>query len=423
MGEYDSGPRPLPWPLLYPLVDVRTVEDDGDFPPSSFVWPTDPNERTLVPFWLSLNEYNVLGSTIDVGSDIAFGEDALRVVWLWMRNWRIQVPICDAVDDCITNNPATIEAIVNQLMVNATYNTYLTNLITTVSPPTGGNVYPPRPTLATPDPLCNASTYVVAQIRKLIEDIYDDLETLTAQEVLESLLGLFGWRSGPLYQLIGLLETADKTALLADYDAAAPELICALIDAQLDQAPIIAWTNANYPSPSVLGDAMRYAIGSTADDGKWSQWIAVGALIEAPDCGCGDGPRFLIINGLPDIFTLQTQTFVERDGEWDVWDIVSAAFVGAPFTPGNGVPYSNGTNFKEQFGLCIDAEDISGMVWARSLSCASTLVEGPSLSGSYQQIGTYSTSATTLKVRVKLSPAMRGVAPEPYSGPPIFPGG
>lgn len=112
MGEYDSGPRPLPWPLLHPLVKTRTVEDDGDFPPSSFVWPVDPNERTTIPFWLSLNEYNILGSTIDVGSDIAFAEDALRVMWLWMRNFRIEVPMpcCDDLTQAILEQDAMYTA-------------------------------------------------------------------------------------------------------------------------------------------------------------------------------------------------------------------------------------------------------------------------------------------------------------------------
>lgn len=284
MEGYNSGPRPLTWSLKQPLVETVIVEDDGDFPPSSFSWPEDPNERVMIPFYLSLNEYNILGSTIDVGSDIAFAEDALRVVWLWMRNWRIQVPICAAVDDCIENNPATIASIVNQLLINPTFNTYITQQVNT-------NVYPPRPTAATPDPLCNAATYVVSKIRELISDIYDDLETLTAQEVLEALLGLFGWQSGPLYQLIGLLETNDKTALLAAYDAATPDLICQLIEDELDQTAVLAWVATTYPSPSVLGDALTRGIESAADEGKWAQWIAVGATMTTADCAdCGEPP-------------------------------------------------------------------------------------------------------------------------------------
>jgi len=285
MDEYSSGPRPLSWPLLNPLVGERTVEDDDLVSPSSFVWPTDPDERTLVPFWLSQREWTTLGSAIDVGSDIAYGEDALRVWWLWQRNMRVNVPICDLIIDCINSNPGTINAIVNQLITNTTFNEYLTQV--SVS----NNIYPPRPTAATPDPLCNAATYVVSQLRALIEKIYDDLETLDASEVLAGLLGLAGWQSSILYQLIGLLETNDKTALLTAFDAAAPDLICQLVDAELDQTPVLALVAATYPSPSVLGDALTRGIESAANEGRWSTWIAVGATMTDADCsGCGVPP-------------------------------------------------------------------------------------------------------------------------------------
>lgn len=287
MTEYDNGPRGLAWPLLHPLVASVTVEDDAECAPSSFVWPDDPDERTLVPFYLSLNEYNILGSTIDVGSDIAFGDDALRVMWLWMRNFRCNVPICDLIDACITGNPATIAAIAAQLIVNTTYNEYLNQTVVEISPPAGGNLYPPRPTSATPDPLCNAATYVVSKIRALFVEVYDDLETLTAQEVLEAILGVFGWRSGPLYQLIGLLETTDQATLLDAFDDATPDIICQLIEDELDQTAVLAWVATTYPTPSVLGDALAGAIESAADDGKYAQWIAVGATMTGATCDCG----------------------------------------------------------------------------------------------------------------------------------------
>ena len=85
MSEYDGSARPLSWPLLNPLVLSRTTEDDPECEGSSFVWPEDSDERVPVIFNLSLNEYTVLSSTIDVGSDIAYGIDAIRVWWLWTR--------------------------------------------------------------------------------------------------------------------------------------------------------------------------------------------------------------------------------------------------------------------------------------------------------------------------------------------------
>lgn len=94
MGQYDSPKRPLPWPLKDQLVQSRTTEEDAECEASSFVWPDDSDERVFIPFKLSLNEYVVLSSTIDVGSDIAYGEDAIRVKWLWDRNMRCHVSLC-----------------------------------------------------------------------------------------------------------------------------------------------------------------------------------------------------------------------------------------------------------------------------------------------------------------------------------------
>jgi len=203
---------------------------------------------------------------------------------------RINVPICAAVDDCITNNPSTIIAIVNQLKLSADFNFYLNQQINIVAPPGQSNKYGPWPTSGDADAICNAATYIVSQIRKLIEDIYDDLETLTIPEILESILGILGWRASIVYQLIGLLDTTDKTALLSQFDSASGDLICALIDAQLAQGPVLQWVADTFSSSVVLRDALTYAIGGTLEAGQWSLWIAVGALIDAPDCGCTPPP-------------------------------------------------------------------------------------------------------------------------------------
>jgi len=129
MSDYDSAPRPLPWDLRSALVFDRTVEDDECEPSSSFVWPDDPDERTTIVFKLSLNEYNVLGSTIDVGSDIAYGADALRVVWLWLRNMRCPVSICEQMIDCIDDDEDVQDTIVDMLGGNDEFQEDILDLI------------------------------------------------------------------------------------------------------------------------------------------------------------------------------------------------------------------------------------------------------------------------------------------------------
>lgn len=101
--DYSDGPRPLPWPLRNAVANSVITEDDGVQNPSFLIWPEDSNERVPVLFSLSLNEYVILASTIDVGSDIAYGADALKVVDLWLRNTREQVSSCALVLDALQN--------------------------------------------------------------------------------------------------------------------------------------------------------------------------------------------------------------------------------------------------------------------------------------------------------------------------------
>jgi len=135
MSEYDGSMRHLPWPLINPLTYSTTTEDDGDCEPSSFVWPEDSDERVPLLFNLSLNEYVVLSSTIDVGSDIAYGPDALRVVWLWLRNMRCGMSLCDALVDalatCTDFQDALRAFIVNEISTPGDVQNALTGFIET----------------------------------------------------------------------------------------------------------------------------------------------------------------------------------------------------------------------------------------------------------------------------------------------------
>lgn len=104
---FTADRRALEYPLTSSLVLSAVIsEDEPDCGgSSSVIFPDDPDERTVIPFLLSLNEYNVLASAIDVGSDIAYGADAIAVMWLWLRNTRCMEMICDWIQDC------TVEAI------------------------------------------------------------------------------------------------------------------------------------------------------------------------------------------------------------------------------------------------------------------------------------------------------------------------
>lgn len=112
MGEYDGKARPLPWSVRNPVVFSRTTEEDGLHEPSSFVWPEDSDERVPILFTMSLNEYVVIASAVDAGSDIAYSEDALRVWWLWTRSLQegMSMACCEDILAAIAELSAAQEA-------------------------------------------------------------------------------------------------------------------------------------------------------------------------------------------------------------------------------------------------------------------------------------------------------------------------
>lgn len=119
MTDYDGQMRPLPWSLRDQAVIESETEDDAECAPSSFVWPEDPDERVIIPFFLSQREYTVLASCIDVGRDIAYSDSAIQVWELWTRNMRCEVPLCAEIIDCITNDQDTRDAIAEAIATDA----------------------------------------------------------------------------------------------------------------------------------------------------------------------------------------------------------------------------------------------------------------------------------------------------------------
>lgn len=85
--------RSLKYPLKNPTV-ASTVVGTGDIQNTVLSnFPLDINERVTVTMELSLREYITLATTIDVGRDIAYGEQSDVVWWLWCRAFMgAQVP-------------------------------------------------------------------------------------------------------------------------------------------------------------------------------------------------------------------------------------------------------------------------------------------------------------------------------------------
>lgn len=81
--------RKLKFPLYYTLAPSDKT-DDETLPSPQIEWTTeDSNERVNVVLNLSLNEFIAIASAIDVGRDVAYGEDSETVWWIWNRAFAI----------------------------------------------------------------------------------------------------------------------------------------------------------------------------------------------------------------------------------------------------------------------------------------------------------------------------------------------
>jgi len=103
MGFNDSVPRKLNYPLNRSL-SPSLVGGDLDSPSSmTIVWNLEDNdERQTITLTLSLNELIALASTIDVGRDIAYGEQSLEIWQIWVRS--LGMELCQQIADCL-NDP------------------------------------------------------------------------------------------------------------------------------------------------------------------------------------------------------------------------------------------------------------------------------------------------------------------------------
>lgn len=110
MFEPIGGMRKLKFPL-YNQETNGNVTDDAGLTLNEFIWPEDPEERTILPLFVSQREFTAILSAMDVGADIAYPEQYIEVMWLMVRNLRYGVNICQMIADCIATSPETQQAL------------------------------------------------------------------------------------------------------------------------------------------------------------------------------------------------------------------------------------------------------------------------------------------------------------------------
>lgn len=103
-----------PRKLSYPLKDAKSIQSDiyENLPivlnPDSH-FPLDSDQRIDIVLYVSLNEYVEIAASVDVGRDIAFGDDSVALWEIWSRAFVSD--LCSRILECIETTPEIQEAI------------------------------------------------------------------------------------------------------------------------------------------------------------------------------------------------------------------------------------------------------------------------------------------------------------------------
>ena len=230
---------PLPWYLKNQ--DIPGADTGADeLSPAPFPWPVNSDEEVYVAFKLSLNQFVAMLSSIDVGSAIAYQDDALKVYWWFIRNFGGDaMQFCAKVIDCIENDADVRAALSNFINEHPGGTTYPKEI---ELPPgaTTGNILGPNPE-CDPDILWTQCIGIVQTANRMVIDFLETWETYNnSGETLNAIIGAIPY-VGEVVDVLGIdsviayansLVDAVAEAYSADYsleyeNALACEIFCA----------------------------------------------------------------------------------------------------------------------------------------------------------------------------------------------------
>lgn len=82
-------------------------------------------EENYVILKVSLEEWTKLFSSVFTGADFCYPDESDNVRWILQRAVECPVSICDLIIDCIQNNPATLQAIIDGLEASEEFNDFI----------------------------------------------------------------------------------------------------------------------------------------------------------------------------------------------------------------------------------------------------------------------------------------------------------
>jgi hypothetical protein len=230
MGDVsNSDNRPLSYPLRFPLVNAGETPNDGT--PQQISWPDIPNdERINVTIQVSLDEYVALASSVDVGRDIAYGDDTELIWWIWNR--AIIMDICTQIADCISNQESATSQAIQQWLQNNGYSANfrdVSNAYPLLTPSAQAENLIPSDFDCSDAQIMALSRKIVQELNQSTEDLLQVIELVTSSVELAEIITQYIPIVGIYVEFASWIYDTLVEFYQASYDQAVEdELACAL---------------------------------------------------------------------------------------------------------------------------------------------------------------------------------------------------
>lgn len=379
--------------LVQELNDYSEADCEGKTP------QTISGPDNLVILRVSFEEWEKLFSSTYTGADICYPEESDSVRWILQRAVECPVDICELIINCINNNPATMQAIIDKLKESEEFNDYLTEralgvtsggaggtvmescdnsilagqiieaidtmdttnadflqqvelgtndeerVVAIISGIPGAGVLPADEILDAIQRLLEDFTenYASAVTLEWKDEVSRDLYCLAKQDpecklTFAQIFEYFQNRAGSTLSLQSILQNIFE--FLVNGDFGTDELVASGMFALQVGFMVAGGTFAGMNIPLLT------AIARDAEpSNRWETWAS-----------CTPGPRWPLTYGVND-FSGQTLTFMGRDGDWDLWEVEA---VDCPETimMSNGQTYTHGWNVKRVGDLPLQIEKL-----------------------------------------------------------------
>lgn len=249
--DFTALPRKLEYPLDRPETIEAIVSEDNPCGLPEF--PEDNDERITVLFRLSLNEFVALASAIDVGSDIAYGADGLKVWWIWVASVMC-ASFCEEMAECVSDPESAFTiALADALRNNPALAAAIAEALPAAGAAVPGRSLTPSQSAADilpenvrdefgeciPDALWGAVLYLVQSGNRAITDFFEILEnasnTLEASAIISQNIPAAGSFAASAAEFADqLLENFQEGYAAAYTEEFENDLACALFCAAID---------------------------------------------------------------------------------------------------------------------------------------------------------------------------------------------